>query len=541
MAEVVVTGSRLKAPGLSSSSPLLSVSARELTLEGTANAEILLNRLPQISGSNIGGQSTFGTSGIATLNLRDLGPQRTEVLIDGRRLMPGDPLLPYADVNFIPSAMVSSVEVLTGGASTAYGSDAVAGVVNFKLNRHLNGAMVDYQFSADQHDNNNGAAQSELKAAGIAVPGDKFDGLTHTVTLAAGSDTPDHRGNLTGSFGYRSTDPISESDRDFSACGVGTTSGALPFDTHACVGSGTSAFGRIRVGGTGTGVSANPNGTATFVPYSTALNYNSNAETNLQRQDKRYTAGGFADYALTPKTTAYAEFMFMDDQTRAQIAPAGINSNRTYTINCDNPFLSAAQATALCGVNAGSATKVFSGIIARRIVVPGFERYYDLDHTDYRGVLGLKAELSHGWSFDLYGQYGVVDYRDRETNDVSVAHTQDALLVRNVNGVPTCISGNAACVPLNIFQVGQISQAAAAYDMASGLQTGAVKQTVVSGTLNGDLGDWGVKSPFATRPVSLAFGAEYRRDQINLVSSPNIVAGDLAGFGSVAPPKAAPM
>jgi iron complex outermembrane receptor protein len=315
LSEVVVTGSRVKAPGLTSTSPLLLVSAQEFALQGNTNVETLLNRLPQVSGSNIDGQSTFGTPGIATVNLRDLGPQRTEVLIDGRRLMPGDPIQPFADINFIPSAMVSSVEVLTGGASTAYGSDAVAGVVNFKLNRRLEGVMIDYQFSGDQHDNGDATAQSELKAAGIVVPGDKFDGLTHSVTLAAGIDTPDKRGNVTGYFGYRSTDPISESDRDFSACGVGTISGALPYNTHACVGSGTSAFGRI--GGEGTGVSDNPDGSATFVPYTTALNYNSNQETDLQRADARYTAGLFADYALTRKATVYGEFMFMDDQTRA--------------------------------------------------------------------------------------------------------------------------------------------------------------------------------------------------------------------------------
>ncbi len=535
ISEVVVTGSRVKAAGLNSSGPLFSVSAKELQLEGAANVETLLNRLPQVSGSFTGGQSTFGTSGIATVNLRDLGPQRTEVLIDGRRLMPGDPLLPYADLNFIPSAMVSSVEVLTGGASAAYGSDAVAGVVNFKLNRHLTGVMMDYQVSADQHENDNGAAQAGLKAAGIAIPGDKLDGLTHSLTIAAGADTPDQRGHATGYFGYRSTDPISESDRDFSACGVGTTSGAHPYDTHACVGSGTSAYGRLRIAGKGAGLSANPDGTATFVPYTTALNYNSNQETNLQRADTRYTGGLFADYAIAPALTAYGEFMFMNDQTRAQIAPAGINSNVTYTINCDNPLLSASEATALCGANAGKAGSVFSGTIAKRIVVPGYERYYDLTHTDYRGVLGLRGDLGDGWSFDAYGQYGEVDYRDVETNDVSVSHTQDALLVRNVNGVPTCISGNAACVPLNIFQLGQITSAAAAYDLTSGVQRGKVSQTVLSGTLNGDLGRWGVKSPLAERPVTVALGAEYRRDEIRLNSSANILAGDLAGFGSVAP------
>jgi hypothetical protein len=168
--EILVTGSRIKAPNLTSTSPLLSLSDKDVAVRGTTNVENLLNTLPQVSASNSSAQSTFGTPGIATVNLRNLGPARTQVMIDGRRLMPGDPVAPYADLNFIPAALISSVEVLTGGASTAYGSDAVAGVVNFKMKRNLKGFLVDYQFSADQHDNNNAAAQQKLRDFGVKVP-----------------------------------------------------------------------------------------------------------------------------------------------------------------------------------------------------------------------------------------------------------------------------------------------------------------------------------------------------------------------------------
>ena len=530
LSEVIVTGSRLKAPGLTSTSPLLSVNSQELSLQGTTNVETLLNDLPQVSGSQAMTQSTYGTPGIATVNLRDLGAQRTEVLIDGKRLMPGDPLQPFADVNFIPSAMVSSVEVLTGGASTAYGSDAVAGVVNFKLQRDLNGVVADYQISADQHDNHNAVAQAELKADGLPIPGSQLDGLTHDASLAAGMDTPDKRGNVTAYLGYRNTDPVSESSRDFSACGIGTITVAEPFDTHVCTGSSTSAFGRFKTNGLGSGLSANPNGTATLVKYTSALVYNSNQDTDLQRADTRYTAGVLAHYALTPRATIYADFIFMNDLSDAQIAPAGIVSTHTYTINCNNPLLSATEAKQLCGTNAGSSAD-WSGTIAKRVVVDGLPRYYDLTHTDYRAVIGLTGDVGGGWSYDIYGQYGEVDYRDVLTNDVSISHVQDALLVRNVNGTPTCISGNSGCAPLNIFQLGQISNAAASYIFANGLQQGNVSQYLVSATLNGDLGTWGVQSPLAAGPASLALGTEYRRDAIALNSSADIVDGDLASFG----------
>ena len=531
LSEVVVTGSLLKADGLTSTSPLLSVSSQEFNSQGTTNVETLLNNLPQVAGSQAMTQSTYGAPGIATVNLRDLGPQRTEVLIDGKRLMPGDPLQPFADVNFIPSAMVSSVDVLTGGASTAYGSDAVGGVVNFKLQRDLNGIVADYQFSADQHDNHDGVAQSELKAAGLPIPGSQLDGFIHDASLAAGMDTPDKHGNVTAYLGYRSTDPVSESTRDFSACGIGTITVTEPFDTHVCTGSSTSAFGRFKTDGLGSGLSANPNGTATFVKYTSALAYNSNQDTDLQRDDTRYTAGLLAHYALTPQATVYADFMFMNDHTDAQIAPAGIVSTQTYTINCNNPLLSASEAPQLCGANAGSSTADWSGTIAKRVVVDGLPRYYDLNHTDYRAVIGLKGDVGGGWSYDVYGQYGEVDYRDVLTNDVSISHVQDALLVRSVNGTPTCVSGNSGCAPLNIFQLGQISNAAANYIFANGLQDGNVTQEIVSATLNGDLSALGVQSPLAARPASLAIGTEYRRDAIALSSSANIVDGDLASFG----------
>lgn len=530
--DIVVTGSRIQSANAQSSSPVLAVSAAEIGLQGATNAEALLNQLPQVSGSNASSQSTFGTPGIATVNLRNLGPARTLVLIDGRRLMPGDPFQPFADINFVPTQLVSSVEVLTGGAAAAYGSDAVAGVVNFKMKHNLNGVIADYQFSAAQHENDNASAQAKLQAFGITPPSDKFDGFVHNATIALGKNFADGRGNVTVFAGYRHTSPVSNFDRDFSACGIGTVSGTNPYDTHVCTGSSNSAYGRFRTGGRGTGYSANPDGSATFVSYNGNLAYNSNEQSYLQQREDRYSGGAFANYEISNAAEVYGEFMFMDNHSRVQLAPSGIATNRTYTINCDNPLLSAAQATQLCGMNAGAATAVWTGTIGKRIVVPGRERYYDITHSDYRFVGGLKGNLGSGWTYDVSATIGFIDYRNIETNDVSVSATADGLLVRNVNGMPTCISGNASCVPLNIFQLGKFTDAMADYVFASGVQHGSIKQKVFQATLNGDLG---VSSPWASNPIALALGAEYRRDSISMNATDNIVNGDLAGFGSSAP------
>jgi outer membrane cobalamin receptor len=129
---VVVTGSRIPQTGLYSTSPVTAVGQQEMKFEGTTNVEQLIDNLPVASADyNLVSSAFSGALGTANVDLRGLGSQRTLVLIDGRRLQPGDPFLPVADVNILPASIVDHVEVQTGGGSAVYGSDAIAGVVNF--------------------------------------------------------------------------------------------------------------------------------------------------------------------------------------------------------------------------------------------------------------------------------------------------------------------------------------------------------------------------------------------------------------------------
>src|SRR5262249_30751050 len=146
VSEIVVTGTRIPTPNLTSVAPVTSVTAADIKAQGVTRVEDLLNSLPQsfaAQGSNVSNAS----NGTATVNLRALGPARTLVLIDGKRLMGGNPtssIVPVAaDLNFIPTALVERVDVLTGGASAVYGADAVAGVVNFIMNRNFEGVRID--------------------------------------------------------------------------------------------------------------------------------------------------------------------------------------------------------------------------------------------------------------------------------------------------------------------------------------------------------------------------------------------------------------
>jgi len=161
--EVVVTGSRIAlSPNDVSISPIQSVSAVDIQQTGLVRVEDILNNLPQVTAEQSGGTS-ISSNGTATVSLRDLGSQRTLVLVDGRRMNPGGSGGVFGqgsnanapDINQIPAGLIERVDVLTGGASAVYGADAVAGVVNFVLNTHYEGVKIDANYAFDNHKNNN--------------------------------------------------------------------------------------------------------------------------------------------------------------------------------------------------------------------------------------------------------------------------------------------------------------------------------------------------------------------------------------------------
>src|SRR5690349_17064943 len=151
---VVVTGSRLVSPNLQAISPVTALSAEEIVKTGRSTIEDVINELPQVFAAQ-GANVSNGSNGTATVNLRGLGSNRTLVLINGRRLGPGDPgsTTFASDINMVPTALVERVELLTGGASSVYGADAVGGVVNFIINRKFEGVKVGAGYSFYNHKN----------------------------------------------------------------------------------------------------------------------------------------------------------------------------------------------------------------------------------------------------------------------------------------------------------------------------------------------------------------------------------------------------
>ncbi len=570
--EVVVTGSRIAAPQLESVSPVTAINAEEVRDTGVTRVEDLLNSLPQVVADQGSGLS-MGSTGVANINLRGLGVQRTLVLINGRRLMGGDPGggsgnstnlggASAGDVNQIPVALVERVDVLTGGASATYGADAVAGVVNFVMNDHFEGVRLDANAGIYNHHNHNPFI-NDLEAAKNnpgqfpQVTGTNWDGANEDMTLIMGHNFADGAGNFEGYLGYRHEAPITADHRDFAAC-VLTASPGSPF---SCSGSSNAAPTVVRPGNLQVCDPAQgcPSGASGDLFSGRYRRFNYAASHYLQRIDERYTAGFFGHLKFNDHAEAYTEFMFMDDDTRGNYAPAGMFfgsgfavdnrgiRNGNWYLNCGvggfgnagmNPFLSANEFSTLCAP--GNPIAVFPQAngdvelqLARRNVEGG-PRQDEYNHLAYRGVFGTRGEINSAWGYDASFTYGLTKFTDFHNNDTSSSRMQDALLaVRDpVTGQIVCRGAQTGCVPWNIWNPSiPIDPAALRYFSVPGLLQGAAQESVFTAFVNGDLTESGVKLPTTDEGLKLVVGTEYRRETIQFRPDAEQLTGDLAGSG----------
>ena len=364
MDEVVVTGSRIVSPNLQSISPITAIGAEELNIAGKSRIEDVLNQLPQAfaaQGSNISNAS----DGTATVDLRGLGARRTLVLVNGRRLMPGDPSGgSAADLNQIPLTLVKRVDVLTGGASSVYGADAVAGVVNFVMDTDFEGVRVESNYSFYNHKNDQKTISDVVAARNFALPDSEVNvGYSKDFSMAVGIGGTEGHGHATFYATYREVDPVLESQFDYSACTINLSGAGT---NYTCGGSGTADPAHFFI------LDPNPNGVndpdtaacpalagCTFGangqlrPFTAADQYNFGPVNYFQRPDERYTAGAFTNFKISEKADVYGELMFMDDRSVAQIAPSGAFFG-TFAVNCNNPYWSADMLAKICTDNGTS-------------------------------------------------------------------------------------------------------------------------------------------------------------------------------------------
>jgi outer membrane receptor protein involved in Fe transport len=551
-ADIIVTGSRIPQPNLTSASPVTVLGSQAAKLQGVTRIEDLINSLPQAMASQSGGVSN-GSNGTATVNLRNLGDQRTLVLINGKRLGAGDPVstTPAADLNFIPTSLIKRVDVLTGGASSVYGSDAVAGVVNFIMDTDYTGIGADTEYGVYQHDNNERGLQDIQRAAGISPPtGNTVDGRTFDTTVKIGGGFDDNRGHIVGYFGYRKIAAVDESTRDYSSCSLRSLAGG-GFDCGGGSSTADPASLIIRnpaVTGGQTQFGITPSG-----GLSNGLNiYNANPDNYYQRPDERYTAGFFGHYNVSDGFKPYVEFMFMDDHTDAVIAPSGDFQNTT-TINCDNPFLQAntAALAQVCNPNnltgtttpnpvtGGQSTNAFVNIGRRN--VEGGGRDADLRHTDYRAVLGAKGDIAKGISYDASFQYSADVFSEIYKNEFSISRLTNGLdTITGADGNPVCrsvVTGtDPSCVPVDFFSGKPLSAAELNYLEVPGFQSGSTHEITVGGSLTFLGSEYGVQSPWADQGIGVNVGVEYRRDALDLSVDNEFATGDLAGQGGATLP-----
>jgi outer membrane receptor protein involved in Fe transport len=524
---IVVTGSRIARPDLQASSPVAVVSSETLKLASKTGVEEFLRNIPQAV-AGIGSSNNNGNPGVATVNLRNLGEERTLVLVDGKRFVPYDSE-GKVDLNMIPSALVERVEVVTGGASAVYGSDAIAGVVNFIMKKDFVGIEADGQYGITQ----------------------KGDGWHRDFSLTAGTNLGD-RGNVVVNGTYSKQQKVTQGERKFSNVSLGqaelTPDGA----------SSTNAFGSLDGIAAGADPVAQPGGRYTFtpggfVPYDVSRDgFNFNPYNLLQVPHEKYTATLIANYELTDSVEYYARVSYGKTKIRTELAPTG-TFGFTFDINYnDNPFLNPAinpnaagaiealrrtdfaEADDLDTPDVNEAAGNGDGIVRlgnRRRVTEAGPRIQSYQSKAFQVVNGLKGDFSDSLHWEVSGQYGKSRRTLTELNDLTTANVQQALLAVDGPDGPVCSDPSNGCAPANLFGFGTLSPEAVAFIKAPPLvKKDTAEQWVFGGFLSGDL-------PFtlmSDKPGAFVVGAEYRREKATARPDANLIVGT-PGFGPETP------
>jgi len=514
--DIVVTGSRITRPNTSAAAPVTSVTSDAIRAQAAVNVEEVLNRLPQVAPDSQ--QNYQDSDGRQRVKLRNLGFERTLTLIDGKRAgtMNG------VDLNMIPTSLIQRVDVLTGGASAVYGSDAVAGVVNFIMNDKFEGIQLNANYNLYVHNNKPGLISQVASQYGFAQParGLTADGGRADLSLTAGTKLFNDRFHISGYVNYRKGELVPYDARETSGCQLveAVKDGPLTCSTSTYTYNGYVS--PLSGPNAGNAYVNNPNGTRTFVPYSTAVAANPYSDYSFQRANERWNAGGFASFKISDAAEIYSSAMWFRDKS-VNGFPARIYSytafgSTPYQVNCNNPYLSASQSQVICGAQAGTSNMVPVELRYRFAGVPDLDDRYMNEGLRLTG--GVRGEIAKGWSYDVGAVYAR-NQQDYSWSFPSIDRVNNALNVVNVNGVPTCASGTAdGCLPLDPFSslssVNNVGVFNYLVNGSYGTQSTVNRLYNVVATVQGDLGTYGIKSPWAEQGLAVAFSAEYREDQL---------------------------
>ena len=519
-AEIIVTGSRIARRDLVSESPIVTIGQAEIKSAGSATLESSLTQLPQISTSAGASSSYRGRGGQASADLRGLGQQRTLVLIDGRRIQPANPD-GSIDLNLIPPSLVESVETITGGASATYGSDAVTGVINIKLRKKVRGVEL--------------YGQNTISTRG--------DSAVRQIGAVAGTGFADDRGQVFVSVDFSDRDPTRFIARDYLANQglsnrlphgvVEVNASNLPlqsavntiFTRYGVAPGGASRSARFAVNSDNTlftqngAVNFRDLGRTTETVFNNSV-YNSVGNVFvLQTEMKRYNATAHVDYDIGNEMRAYAQVLFNDytvalPQTNLVFGAAG---TQAVQVSVANPFIPTDLAQLLASrPNPGANFAISRGLPELGVVI---ERNH---YTTVQALAGLGGSIgSRGWRWDLYGTRGSTRQRTLNENYISLSGI-NRILQSSTGGTEYCAGG------YNPFSLQPMSLACQAYLRRDPRTETVLKQTVVEGVVNGQL------ASLPAGDLSIAIGADYRRNSYSFEVDSAITANDIAYFLPVA-------
>lgn len=552
--EIVVTGSRIARPELDFANPIVAVTAAEIERTGTVNVSDVLARNPALTASTTGALSGgadagFGETGANLLDLRNLGRDRTLVLVNGKRHVAGLSNTAAVDINSIPQDLIEKIDVLTGGASAIYGADGVSGVVNFIMKRNFEGLTA--------------RAQS-----GISSRGDAGQVLG---SIVAGTNFADERGNIAIGYEFSNSKRLSSFSRSFSGdpeknFALYRDLADIPDDPNrpdrirynnlTWAGSAPDGAVDLDLDGvpdfTGSGL---PYEDGIFIPGSGARAFGGASNTpvagyfgDLLPANRRHAVNLLTSFEVSPAFRLYAEGKFV--KTRAFSVGQPSFDFFTY-LAPDNAFLNQRFGVAASANGALLTRDNYDlgsrGEIAKRETI--------------RTVIGAEGELGENLKYDVSYVYGQTKTRQRQTSNLIGDRYFAALDAVDegafLNGVPNgrivCRStldpaspidpnnfnraattftpgANSPCRPLNFLGNGVASQAALDFVLADNLNRSSVSQHVVSGFVSGDF-DSLFKLPGGS--VGFALGAEYRRESTTDTPDPLAQAGAFRDFAAI--------
>lgn len=517
--KISVTGSRILAPGVESSSPIFSLDSEQIGYLQQPEFERIIRSLPSTIPAD-GGNVNNGTAGAATIDLRGLGAQRNLVLLNGKRMVPFN-FNGQIDTAAIPTALIDRVDVVTGGASAVYGSDAISGAVNVILKNNFEGVALDMNHSQS---------------------GDS-DGDQDNISLTIGANFDNDRGNAVLSIGWMERKSVLLGDRSLGLFGINSNTGSgyqefLNGDVATpppagcggpsvvdITGSGSTTAIPTRFELIGTGVSGQFREDGTIGENCSLFNFN--PFNYYQTPAQRYNATALATYEVNEHLEFYSSFNFTNTTVVQQVAPSG-TFGTSFSLPLYNPLIGdQALAFMIDGANGAvtDGTLVDGGswddangngivdtedsltVRLRRRTLELGERTERYDSELWQMNAGIRGLLYGDWDYDLSYQYGESNRTTVRDGYTNLGNIQNALDTRD--GVTCAVGGT--CVPIDLFGgFGTITEEASAYARAIALQQQKYEQEILSLILTGPIDL--IELPTADAPLAMSFGYEHRTE-----------------------------